>query len=165
MWTKPGTEKTGFNDGFHERMEKLYPLYTSALQSGEALGRINVWAEGQTDASIRWVAGNDGFAMLLTGLSYLSESWAEGFDPALMSSGDFITGWGDTIRVNFMHRTGRVDYYETQGCRDIRLNYGSADQNGLFMYLLLSDHIVDLDALLRRSDLSKNAGRPPHSQI
>lgn len=160
-WNRKNRLQRWFSGANGEALSALYKRAAKRRSSGTN----QLWAEGQTDASIRWVAGNDGFAMLLTGLSYLSESWAEGFDPALMSSGDFITGWGDTIRVNFMHRTGRVDYYETQGCRDIRLNYGSADQNGLFMYLLLSDHIVDLDALLRRSDLSKNAGRPPHSQI
>jgi serine protease inhibitor len=122
-----------FKKDFLQRNKRYYGADIRVLDSATA---INDWVAGKTNRKIVNIVDQiDGDAILfLINAIYFKGTWTQEFDRNLTREEPFHLANGATSPRPLMRRTGRYDYFESDGFQAARLPYGDG-RIGMYVFL------------------------------
>lgn len=112
-----------------EFIQKNADYYNAAVRalnfkSAQAPNAINKWVKEKTRDTIDRIVDNidPDTVMFLINAVYFKSVWQNPFDPANTAKHDFTSPQG-TVPADFMHRTGSMNYLDTDGVKGVILPY------------------------------------------
>jgi serine protease inhibitor len=115
-----------------------------------AIGTINKWVQTQTKNTIDRIIDeiNPLTYMFLINAVYFKSDWKEPFDAANTRAKDFDSPDG-SITVDFMNRTGEMDYFDNKGVQGVILPY---DDGRFKFFAVLPEVNTDIRAFIYELD-------------
>ena len=99
----------------------------------KSANQINTWASQKTSQLIRNVISpnqiNDSTRLVVTNAVYFMGKWAKKFDTNRTRKDDFYGLNADTVKVDFMHETEKMDYFENNEFQMITKYYKGYDKS------------------------------------
>jgi len=96
-------------------------------------GKINKWTARKTNNLINKAISpaqiNSSTKLILTNAIYFIDKWDKQFEPYLTHRDDFYGINGDTVKINFMHDTELMNYFENDDFQFISKNYKGNDKS------------------------------------
>jgi serpin B len=103
------------------------------LNKYNSVNQINKWAAQKTNNLIQQVISpdqiNDSTRLVITNAIYFMGKWAKKFESNLTRKDDFYGINRDTVKTDFMHETGRMDYFENNDFQMIAKYYKGYDKS------------------------------------
>jgi len=103
------------------------------LNKYNSINKINKWAAQKTNNLIQQVISpdqiNDSTRLVITNAIYFMGKWAKKFESNLTRKDDFYGINRDTVKTDFMHETGRMDYFENNDFQMIAKYYKGYDKS------------------------------------
>jgi serpin B len=148
---------------------KINPIFKSNIQtkfSAEAFSvdfldknrsalQINDWVSEKTNKRINQIISpsllDDSTKLIITNAIYFIGNWAYKFDKALTKPDDFYTIENEKVRIDFMHKTEGLAYYENKDFQFISKNYQGYDKS--FCVILPAERygIAEIESNLNKS--------------
>ncbi len=122
------------------------------VESAAATRTINQWVGAQTRGKIpelipAGVLGRD-TRLVLTNAIYFKAAWATPFSKQATQAGNFYTLRGEeatgTVKADFMHRSGELQYFQDETLQALELPYAGGDES---MLILLPRGRAGLEAM------------------
>lgn len=141
LWMREGMD---FDQDFLARNEKYYDAVVTALDfdSPEAVEIINKWVYESTGGLIEDIIEppiDPMTVLFLINAIYFQGDWSEPFNEAWTKEESFYLPNGEKTVVPFMHRSGKLDYYEEESFQAVRLPYGEKDRLAMYAFLPAED--------------------------
>ncbi|HHX74079.1 MAG TPA: serine proteinase inhibitor [Firmicutes bacterium] len=147
-----------YREGFKpdlEFLQKNADFYDAAARdldfdSAAAPNAINKWVREATRDTIDKIVDNIGkdVVMYLINAVYFKSVWQNPFDPANTYADGFNTPKG-AVTVDFMHRTGNMNYFEMDGSRGVILPY---DDGRFNFFAVLPGAGTDVHSFIKSLD-------------
>ena len=103
------------------------------LNKYNSVNQINKWAAQKTNNLIQQVISpdqiNDSTRLVITNAIYFMGKWAKKFESNLTRKENFYGINRDTVKTDFMHETGRMDYFENNDFQMIAKYYKGYDKS------------------------------------
>jgi len=103
------------------------------LNKYNSINKINKWAAQKRNNLIQQVISpdqiNDSTRLVITNAIYFMGKWAKKFESNLTRKDDFYGINRDTVKTDFMHETGRMDYFENNDFQMIAKYYKGYDKS------------------------------------
>ena len=121
----------------------------------KSANQINNWASQKTIQLIRNVISpdqiNDSTRLIITNAVYFMGKWAKKFDAKLTRKNNFYGQHADTVKVDFMHETEKMDYFENNEFQMITKYYKGYDKSFCVILPKKKDGITSLEARMDKS--------------
>jgi len=116
----------------------------------KSANQINTWASQKTTQLIRNVISpdqiNDSTRLVVTNAVYFMGKWAKKFDSTLTRKNNFYGQNADPVKVDFMHETEKLDYFENNEFQMITKYYKGYDKSFCVILPKKKDGISSLEA-------------------
>jgi serpin B len=121
----------------------------------KSANQINTWVSQKTAQFIRKVISTDQISdstrMVITNAVYFMGKWAKKFDSNLTRKNIFYGMNADNVKVNFLHETEKMDYFENNDFQMITKYYKGYDKSFCIILPKKKDGITSLEARMDKS--------------
>lgn len=124
------------NSDFQKKVQTNYladAFPVDFLNKYNSVDQINKWAAQKTNNLIQHIISpdqiNDSTKLVITNAIYFMGKWAKKFESNLTRKDNFYGINRDTVKTDFMHETGRMDYFENNEFQMIAKYYKGYDKS------------------------------------
>lgn len=126
IWTRSGVKKKYASDCKRN--------FNAEVRNEVDADKINGWVSKSTHEKIKTIIDSaDGIDTALINAVYFNGVWAVPFKSDMTRKKDFTKSDGTKIKVDMMHGTMNVPYYEDENCKAVRLDY----KGGYSMFVMV----------------------------
>lgn len=137
-----------FSAPFSELIAAYYSGESREVNNGNAVDEVNAWVDEKTNGKIPEILSESDFLACLVNAVYFKADWRAPFKPEATYEQDFTDRAGAVHRIDFMHDTRYLDYYEDGTLQAVKLPYKTDGGLDINMYIALADR--ELPDLLTR---------------
>lgn len=158
--------KGKFLTDYQDAMRNFYSAEVREVTSENSIEEVNSWVKKKTNEKIEAILSEDhrNFAAALVNAVYFKANWETAFSKYNTETEGFHNIDGSVSDTDFMHNTDTYGYYEGDGVRAVRIDYGRfgggeeqkyirSDKIYSFsMYIMLPDEqeeLLNVDAFLK----------------
>lgn len=152
-----------FLKDYRDAMQNFYSAEVREVTSANSIEEVNAWVNEKTKEKIPTILTEDhrNFATALVNAVYFKAAWENEFSKHLTEEKDFNNIDGTKSKLDFMHNTDYYEYYEAEGVKAVKLDYGRYGENendyvndrnyNFSMYIMLGDDI-NVDKFLSNAE-------------
>lgn len=162
------TENSLFKEEYKALVAKYYNAKASEVTNDNAVKEVNGWVNEKTHGKIPRIIDTADFWAALVNAIYFKGAWQDDFNPAATMKDTFTDGVGKKHQIDFMNKTGYLQYADTGSSQILSLPYTnyyeSTDADGNFihgrsdldaqMYFIMCDDDIDVESLIDGTQLS-----------
>lgn len=146
-----------FKDRINNRYSANFKLVDFA-KSQATISAINSWVSQATNECIKNIISNEEIneqsKLIISNAIYFSGTWKDEFDKDYTKSANFYSISGDTSRVDFMHKTEYLGYYENSEFQVLRKPYKNYDKSFCIILPKKCNTLNELEKLLNNKLLN-----------
>ena len=156
--------KGKFRTDYQTAMQEYFSAEVREVTSKNSVEEVNTWVNEKTHEKIQSILTEEqrNFAAALVNAVYFKAGWKEEFPEHLTQKDDFTNADGSVSQIDFMQNTETYGYFEKEGIKALRIDYGRFggeeyvdDKDYSFsMYILLCDDPsadLHVDAFLKEN--------------
>ncbi len=174
IWINADQTAQRFSEDFRKKAEEVFDATSGVVTNQTAEKEINGWVNEKTNGKIPTIITKDNanFWAMLVNAVYFKGRWQNEFYKGATEEAEFFSRDGKTSKMDFMHRTGWMQYTQKDGVTIVALPYLTRedvfDENGEYvetrkldgvnisMYLMMSDGSFCPEDVLSGAELSSN---------
>ena len=171
IWINSDNTSLRFKDDYNKKLAEVFNAESGIVNNKTAEKEINGWVKDKTNGKIPSILNEDNsdFWALLLNAVYFNGRWQNEFNKGATKADEFYSGDGKTTSIDFMNRTGWMNYMKEDGITIVELPYLTReeifDENGEFvevkkldgvdisMYLMMSDREFNPEDILNKTEL------------
>ena len=150
IWLNTSNTGVDFSKEFQSTIADSYAAEAHTVTDQNAVWKMNTWIKEKTNGRITNLVSDPPQLAALVNTIYFKAKWMWTFDPAETSREPFTSLDGKKTDLDFMHGSGKYDYYEDENKRMIELPY--YDDFSLFVLLPKTDAPVNLFTGIRATE-------------
>lgn len=158
LWGQAGLAwEADFRTALGERFGAGFEEADFAHRADEERGRINAWVAERTASRIQDLLPAGSVSELtrlcLVSAIYFKGEWEAKFDVAATSPQPFTLEGGGTVEVPLMHRRGRYDHAQLDGCQLLAMPYHGRDLEMVVILPATPDRLGEVEEGLSADSL------------
>lgn len=156
-WINKDKTDIEFSKEYKDKIEGTFGATFGTVTDESASDTINGWVSDKTNGKITEILdeGNSDFWAMLINAVYFKARWEKEFSDLATKPDDFTNGDGTVSQIDFMNRTGWINYASEAGVEMVELPYKQRediyDENGSYVETKRIDGI-DVSMFLVMSD-------------
>ncbi len=161
IWINEGKTPQKFSADFKDLATEYYSAEVKTVDSSNAIDEVNSWVSEKTNEKITELINNSDFWAMLVNVIYFKGNWEKEFNDNLTEKADFTNFDGSISKLDFMNRTGWMNYASEGDIQAVELPYknrfDSFSEDGQYTGTEVYD--VDVSMYLIMTDTDKNIAK------